>query len=258
MGMVSTKEPFQKLVNQGLILGPDGQKMSKSKGNVVNPDEIVKEFGADSLRLYEMFMGPLEDAKPWQPEGIIGLYRFLGRVWKLASQKLKVKSQKPDNFVDSDAFAALNRLLHKTIKKVGADIENFRFNTAISALMILFNELEKQKDCLSLANYQLFLKLLFPFAPHLAQELWRGLGSESLLDNEKWPVYDELLAQDSEIELLIQVNGKLRDKVVVKKGVSQKEAEKIMAAQAKIKEILGDKKIKRIIFVPDRLINIVV
>ena len=284
IGAVSTKEPFQKLVNQGLILGSDGQKMSKSRGNVINPDAIIKEFGADSLRLYEMFMGPLEDAKPWQPEGIIGLYRFLGRVWKLISQKSKVKKsllagkqEKPDN------SAALDRLLHKTIKKVGSDIENFHFNTAISALMILFNEMEHAKsaplpDGSGNANapmrkeyMEIFLKLLFPFAPHLAQELWSRLqsnrgssvksgqqsGNDGLLDKEPWPQYDEALTLESEVELLIQVDGKLRDKILVAKGISQAEAEKIALSQTKIKEIMGDKKAKKIIFVPDRLINIV-
>ena len=253
---VSTKEPFQKLVNQGLILGPDGQKMSKSRGNVINPDAIIKEFGADSLRLYEMFMGPLEDAKPWKPEGIIGLYRFLGRVFNLAGKVKKMRSRKDNPDVKLSANA--EHLMHKTIKKVGADVENFHFNTAISALMILFNELEKNKENLSIGDFSIFIKLLFPFAPHLAQELWEQFGNNGLLDKEPWPQYEEALTLESEIELLIQVDGKLRDKVLVAKGISQEEAEKVTLSRAKIKETLSNKKIKRIIFIPNRLINIVI
>ncbi|MDP3999702.1 MAG: leucine--tRNA ligase [bacterium] len=252
---VSTKEPFQRLVNQGLILGPDNQKMSKSRGNVVNPDELVEKFGADSLRLYEMFMGPLEDAKPWQPDGIVGVHRFLNRVWNLVGEKRKTKSEKTDD--------KLERLLHKTIKKVTEDVEGLKFNTAISSLMILVNEMEKAE---SIVNSQLLLvtKLLFPFAPHIAQELWSQLGPSassgqaSLLDHEDWPKYDEKLITEEDFELLIQVNGKLRDKVMVSKNTTQEEAEKLVLGMEKIKEFVGKAKPKKIIFVPGRLINIVV
>ncbi|MBI4991791.1 MAG: leucine--tRNA ligase [Candidatus Harrisonbacteria bacterium] len=254
IGAVSTKEPFQKLVNQGLILGPDGQKMSKSRGNVVNPDEMIEKFGADSLRLYEMFMGPLEDAKPWQTDGIVGLYRFLTRIYNLVIGFKKAK----EKLADSDKSVALDRLLHKTIKKVTEDIENFRFNTAISAMMILLNEMEKNKSQLSVVSCQLLVKLLAPFAPHLAQELWEQLGNETLLDNEVWPEFDEKLTEDSEVELIIQVNGRLRDKVLVSKVITQKEAEELVLEREKVKEHLGKKKPKKIIFVPGRLINIVI
>jgi leucyl-tRNA synthetase len=250
--VVSTKEPFQKLVNQGLILGTDGQKMSKSRGNVINPDELVEKFGADSLRLYEMFMGPLEDAKPWQVDGIVGVHRFLNRVWNLISEKRKVKSEK-----EQQENKNLERLLHKTIKKVTEDIENFHFNTAISALMILVNEVEKSPS-LEIGNWKLVIKLLFPFAPHIAQELWQKLGNENLLDNEKWPEYDEKLIVEDEFELLIQVNGRLRDKVMVAKNITQEEAEKLVLAREKVQEFIGKAKPKKVIFVAGRLINLVI
>jgi leucyl-tRNA synthetase len=257
LGFVSTKEPFQKLVNQGLILGPDGQKMSKSRGNVINPDLMVEKFGADSLRLYEMFMGPLEDAKPWQPEGIVGLHRFLTRMYNLGMEvKKNMKKKKADEAaVLPDSTV---RLLHKTIKKVTEDTEHFRFNTAISAMMILLNELEKHKNQLSITNFQLLIKLLFPFAPHLSQELWQQLGNESLLDAESWPTYDEAFTVDNEVELLVQINGKLRDKVMVAKDISQEAAEKLVLEREKVKEHLSGKKPQKVIFVPGRLMNIVV
>ncbi len=248
IGVVSSIEPFKKLVNQGLILGPDGQKMSKSLGNVVNPDEIIEKFGADSLRLYEMFMGPLEDFKAWQPDGIVGLHRFLNKVWNLCGQK-----QEQGNQSDGQ----IERLLHKTIKKVTEDIGDFKFNTAISSLMILVGEMEKVSQ-LSVASRQLLVKILFPFAPHLSQELWSRLGNKTLLDFEDWPKYDQRLVVEDEFELIIQINGRLRDKVVVARNIIQKEAEKIILEREKVKEFLGRKKPKKIIFVPGRLINIVV
>jgi len=269
IGVVSTKEPFQKLINQGLILGPDGQKMSKSRKNVVNPDDVIKKFGADSLRLYEMFMGPLADVKPWQIEGIIGLYRFLSRVNSLVSD---FKKNLKKGVIAKEESQSLNRLIHKTIKKVTGDIENYNFNTAISALMILLNEFEREKSNLAVQSVSDLIKMLFPFAPHLMQELWsqlqsnRGssvksgqqLGKETLLDNEEWPKYDEKLTEDNEIELLIQINGKLRDKVLVPKNISQEDAEKLALERERVKEFVGKKKPKKIIFVPGRLISIVI
>jgi len=269
IGVVSTKEPFQKLINQGLILGPDGQKMSKSRGNVVNPDELIEKFGADSLRLYEMFMGPLEDVKPWQTDGIIGLYRFLARAEALVSVFKKSLSKK---IIRVDETLVLKRLVNKTIKKVSKDIENHNLNTAISALMILLNAMEKEKGGITAETVRGFIKMLFPFAPHLMQELWsrlqsnressvksgQQLSNESLLDKEVWPEYDEKMAEDDEIELLIQINGKLRDKVMVAKNISQEDAEKLVMERDRVKEFTGKKKPKNIIFVPGRLINIVI
>jgi len=260
LGAVSTKEPFAKLVNQGLILGPDGQKMSKSKGNVINPDILVSKFGADSLRLYEMFMGPLEDAKPWQPEGIVGLHRFLARSYNLAAEvkkSISKKAKKQNQGAEEKLPEAADRLLHKTIKKVTGDIEQFRFNTAISAMMILLNEFEKNKSKLTDEPIIQFIKLLFPFAPHISQELWQQAGKKTLLDSEPWPAYDEKLTIDNEIELLIQINGKLRDKILVSKNIMQEEAEKLAMGREKVQEQLGKKKPKKVIFVAGRLINLV-
>lgn len=245
IGAVSTKEPFIKLVNQGLILGPDGQKMSKSRGNVVNPDEMVEKFGADSLRLYEMFMGPLEDAKPWDPRGIVGLQRFLSRIFNFHKEKKAGKSLE------------VERLLHKTIKKVTEDIKTFHFNTAISALMILLNEAEKAES-LPKEFYENYYKLLFPFAPHLAQELWNSLGNKTPLDSEKWPVWNESLIAEEQFELLIQINGKLRGKLLAKKGISEESARALAVSQPAVKKWLGDAKPEKVIFVKDRLINFII
>ncbi|MEK7654590.1 MAG: leucine--tRNA ligase [Patescibacteria group bacterium] len=237
IGAVSTKEPFMKLVNQGLILGPDGHKMSKSKGNVVNPDEMIEQFGADSLRLYEMFMGPLEDAKPWDPRGIVGLFRFLQRVNSLSVVGVTISS-------------AIERALHQTIKKVTEDIKEFHFNTAISALMVLSNKMES-------LNPE-FVKLLFPFAPHLAQELWSRMGNKTFLDEEPWPTWDEKMIQEDEFELIIQVNGKMRDKFMASRGISQAEAEKSALAREAVKKWIPDGQPKKAVFVKDRLINFII
>ncbi len=238
---VSTKEPFTKLVNQGLILGHDGQKMSKSRGNVANPDELIKKFGADSLRLYEMFMGPLKDAKPWDPRGIVGLYRFLSNIYNIVS-KLQIKSNPQNPNTD--------KTLHKTIKKVTEDIKNLHFNTAISALMIMVNE-----TGMFPAEA---IKLLFPFAPHLAQELWERSGNKTLLDNEQWPAWDEKLVTEDEFDLLIQVNGKLRAKTKVHRGISEEQARALVLTNPEIKKWVEAKNIKRVIFVPNRLINFII
>ena len=260
IGIVVTKEPFKKLINQGLILGPDGQKMSKSRGNVVNPDDVVKNFGADSLRLYEMFMGPLGDAKSWDPRGIVGSQRFLSRVHGLIGSHAKMKSQisnfKPQ-INPNDQNSKIEKLLHQTIRKVSEDIENFRFNTAISALMILMNGIEKQ-PLLEIRNSKLLIKLLFPFAPHLAQELWEKIGSKTLLDYEEWPKWDPNLIKEKTFQLVIQINGRMRDIIVVDIGISQEEAEKISLNREQVKKWLGNQKVKKTIFVKDRLINFIV
>lgn len=242
LGLVSTKEPFQRLVNQGLILGPDGQKMSKSRGNVINPDELVKKFGADSLRLYEMFMGPFEDVKPWDVKGIVGMFRFLSRVYNLKSK------ESPES--------QIQRLLHQTIKKVTEDIEGFKFNTAISALMILVNELEKQPS-LVIGHWSLVIKLLFPFVPHLSQELWESAGQKTLLDEESWPEWDKKLVVAQTFQLVIQVNGKVRDRVEAQMNISEAEAKELAFSQPRVKAIFGSSAPKKIIYVPNRLINLV-
>ncbi len=268
LGHIDFNEPFLKLRHQGIILASDGNKMSKSKGNVVNPDEVVKEFGADSLRLFEMFMGPLEDAKPWNSQGIIGTKRFLDKIWDYFSIYKEEITNNPNITSGGDRYVAL---LNKTIKKVKEDIENFRFNTAISQIMILLNNLRKfnedsEKNELG-GNYTFFDKkedmekiliLLSPFAPHIAEELWEKLGHNESIFKEKWPEYDPALVKDEEIELVIQVNGKLRDRIEVSSDISEAEAKKIATESEKVKNFIGDKKIKKIIFVKGKLINVVI
>src|SRR5690606_27135310 len=182
LGLVSTKEPFQRLVNQGLILGEDGEKMSKSRGNVVNPDDIVKEYGADSLRLYEMFMGPLEKVKPWQTSGVKGVYNFLAKAIKTFGDSSKIHDGAED--------PAIEKALHKCIKKVGEDIEGLRFNTGISAMMIFLNEASKAPK-LAKATAEAFAKIVSPFAPHVGEELWASLGHTKSLAYEAWPAFDQ-------------------------------------------------------------------
>jgi leucyl-tRNA synthetase len=247
LGYISFDEPFLKLRHQGIILGEDGRKMSKSFGNVVNPDDYVKEFGADSLRMYEMFMGPLEAMKPWSSQGIIGVKRFLEKVYNL-QEKVGDHSS-----TDNKSVA----LLHKTIKKVGEDIENFRFNTAISAMMILVNELEKQEK-LPVASYQLLITILAPFAPHLSEDLWAKLGHKESIFLEKWPEFDPQLIQDEEIEMAVQFNGKTRGTITVSPEVSENEAKEKVLADEKLQKYLIDKEIRKVIFVKGRLINFVV
>ncbi len=243
-GRLRFQEPFLKLRHVGLILGADGQKMSKSRGNVVNPDPLIKKFGADALRLYEMFMGPFADSHPWDAQGIIGTSRFLNRVWNLFNSKRKTQKAKPQ--------LKTQKLLHQTIKKVTEDIENLHYNTAISALMILLREMEKESSQLPKVSCQVFLKLLFPFTPHLAQELWSQLGHKTLLDFESWPKWDSKLIKEEEFELVIQVNGKFRGTVRAKKGIDQKEAEELA------RPYLKGAKSKRAIFIHNRLINLII
>ena len=198
--------------------------MSKSFGNVINPDEIVKEYGADTLRLYEMFMGPFDQAISWSSQGVKGVYRFLKKVWKLKTKVVNDELRIENN--------ALEGLIHKTIKKIDEDLENCKFNTVISALMILANEFEKQEKISSL-HYSLFLILLAPFAPHLVEELWHQLGNKDSIHNQSWPQYDKKLIKEEIATLIIQINGKVRDRVEVKSDISEKEAEKIVLEREK-------------------------
>ena len=252
-GFVDFNEPFQKLRHQGMILAENGEKMSKSKGNVVNPDEVVKEYGADILRMYEMFMGPLEDAKPWNTKGIVGIKRFLERVWSLGHN------------LDGEKDSELERLLHKTIKKVTKDIEEFKFNTAISQLMIFANKAaEKEKTKREI--FSKFLLLLSPFAPHIAEELWermkaasvKTMASQGSIFLEKWPPYDAKVIQEKNIKLIIQINGKVRDIIEVEAGISVKEIEKMALSREKIQKWIGGAKPKKVIYIPGRLVNLVV
>lgn len=266
LGYIDFDEPFLKLRHQGIILAEDGRKMSKSLGNVINPDDIVNEFGADSLRLFEMFMGPLEDMKPWNTRGIIGSSRFLDKVWRLQN---KLYSEKDGHQISNSQFLIsnqkLNSLIHKTVKKVSDDVENLRFNTAISAMMILVNEMEREKN-IQITDYKLLITILSPFAPHIAEELWSSFARasedkekyEKSIFLQKWPEYDPALVKDEEIELVIQINGKLRDRIKVATDISEKEAKKISLESKKVKNFIAGKEIQKIIFVKGKLINIVV
>ncbi|WP_395746800.1 leucine--tRNA ligase [Prosthecobacter sp.] len=265
LGYVSTPEPFQRLVNQGLILGEDGQKMSKSRGNVVNPDDVVRDYGADSLRLYEMFMGPLEQVKPWSMKGVEGVYRFLARVWRLVMEvddegvwSISAALQ------DVPASKQLTKALHETIKKCGEDIEKLSFNTAISAMMVCTNAFTGA-EVKPAAAIVTFLKVLSPFAPHIAEELnariaskFPALAVDGLLSDATWPKYDPAALIEDEVEIVFQVNGKLRDKARVPVQATKEEIEKIALASARVQEFMEGKPPKKIIVVPGKLVNIVV
>jgi leucyl-tRNA synthetase len=230
-----------------MVLGEGGIKMSKSRGNVINPDDVVKEYGADVLRVYEMFMGPFAEAIPWEPKSIVGISRFLERVYNLFEKSCKPSAVSGER---------TKKLLHKTIKGVTEDVENFKFNTAISKLMILVNELSKEKE-IHATHYTLLATILAPFAPHLAEELWEKLGNKKSIFLSGWPKYDPKLAKDEEFELIVQVNGKLRDKILVSAGISESDATAIVLASEKIKSWLEGKNPRKIIFT-GKLLNIVV
>lgn len=248
LGFVSTKEPFKKLVNQGLILGTDGEKMSKSRGNVVNPDHVVASFGADSLRLYEMFMGPLEKVKPWKEEGVVGVNNFLNRVYRFFAQSSKVNA--------STENEETIKLLHKTIKKVTEDIEHMRFNTAISSMMIFTNHCYKIGS-VTKETAGTFALLLSPFAPHLGEEIWNRLGHSTTLAYASWPSFDEALAKDDLITVAVQVNGKLRGTLEVAPDIAQADVIDLAKADENVKKFLTGAIVKEI-YVPGKIVNIVV
>jgi leucyl-tRNA synthetase len=295
LGQVSTPEPFFKLVNQGLILGEDGQKMSKSRGNVVNPDDILVEFGADAFRLYEMFMGPLEMVKPWNTKGVEGVYRFLGRVWRLfvdetsetefeQAETLTTKTQRREELLeliklnaaikDVPATPAQLKTLHACIKKVTEDLDGMRFNTAISAMMVFVNDAItwETKPVPVLRD---FLVLLAPFAPHLTEELWEklpavrspqstvptgdgGLGTGDSLSYQPWPNFDPALLVEDTLEIPVQVNGKLRDVIKVPANADNATVEAAAKASEKVQQFIAGKTIRKVIVVPKKLVNIVI
>ncbi len=265
LGHVTTPEPFQKLVNQGLILGEDGQKMSKSRGNVVNPDDVVSEYGADALRLYEMFMGPLEQVKPWQMKGVEGVSRFLARVWRVAFEEQQDGSYQISPKIQDVPCTdkELLRVVHETLKKVGEDIEKLSFNTAISQMMICTNAFT-QTEVVPLKEFIQFLTVLNPFAPHLAEEINARVGHKGgtggppvYLSETNWPAYNPATLIRSEIEFIIQVNGKLRDRVMLSVDANEDAAKSAALASAKVKEHIDGKTVRKIIFVPGKLLNIV-
>ena len=263
LGHVSTPEPFQRLVNQGLILGEDGQKMSKSRGNVVNPDDVIAEYGADALRGYLMFMGPLEATKPWSMTGVEGITRFLARVWRLVMEEQQDGSWAlgPVSAEAAPDKAQL-RVIHASIKKLTADIEALSFNTALAQLMVCTNAFVNVSPR-PLSAVRTLLTLLNPFAPHLTEELWENLAQRfgdapGQLADVPWPAWDEALLIDDEMEIVIQVNGKVRDKMVVLKEATKDEVEAAARASAKIAEWTAGKEIKKVVVVPGKLVNIVV
>ena len=245
-GIVPVKEPFYKLRHQGMILGSNGEKMSKSKGNVINPDDMVRQYGADSLRIYEMFMGPIDAAKPWDPNGIDGSKKFLDRVWRLYTESGKIQDKDNKN---------LERIYHYTVKKVSNDYETMNFNTAISQMMIFINNANKE-DCLPLTYAEGFLKLLNPVAPHITEELWNILGHNNTISYEKWPEYDEEKIIADEITLPVQINGKL--KATIKINMDEDENIVKQKVHEAIDSKLSDKKIVKEIYVKNKIYNIVV
>ena len=258
LGHVSTPEPFQKLVNQGLILGEDGQKMSKSRGNVVNPDDVIREYGADALRLYEMFMGPLEQVKPWQMKGVEGVSRFLARVWRVALDEQGDGSYTVSPKLQDVACEdnELRRVVHETIKKVGEDVEKLSFNTAISQMMICTNAFT-QAAVVPRKEFIEFLTVLNPFAPHLSEEIHSRIGGEGMLSEQTWPTYDPSALIRNEIEFIIQVNGKLRERVTLAKDSGEDDVKAAALASPKVSEHLEGKTIRKIVFVPGKLMNVV-
>jgi len=255
LGLVNTKEPFQRLVNQGMILGEDGQKMSKSRGNVINPDDIIKEYGADSMRVYEMFMGPLEVSKPWATAGLVGVSRFLERLWALGEKPLAETPEAAG--LSGEETQNILRLLHKTIKKVTDDTATLNFNTAISAMMVYSSELTKLEK-LPRSFWEPLIQMVGPYAPHLAEELWEKLGHQESISKSQWPRYDGSLAADNEATIVVQVNGKIRDKFTAPVGTAKSELEKTALALPGIQKWLEGVTIAKVISVPDKLVNIVV
>lgn len=248
LGYVPHVEPFKALRNQGMIAGPDGRKMSKRWGNVINPDDVVAQLGADTLRLYESFMGPFDSHLPWSINGIVGTRRFLEKVWRIYQNT---------DFATSESSAALHTLVHKTIKKISEDIEGFKFNTAVSALMILVNKIEEEKT-VSLTDYKTLLQLLAPFAPHITEEIWYALGNTSSIHLETWPSYDPAKIVDEKVTLAIQINGKVRGTIEVPHGTSKEDVERLALESEKVQNYLAGNAPKKVIVVQGRVVNIVV
>ncbi len=253
IGVVDTKEPFHKLVNQGMILGDNNEKMSKSRGNVINPDDIVNEFGADTLRMYEMFMGPLEATKPWNTNGVEGTYRFLSRVWRLFVNEDGTLNAK---IGDSDTSDAFKRVWHRSIKKIAEDYEALRFNTVISQLMIFVNEAYKT-DALPRQAMEQFVQLLSPIAPHIAEELWSRLGREDSLSYSAFPAYEEAWTVDQEVEIVVQVNGKIVDRVSIAADMEPEAMEALAKGLGKVQELIEGKTVRKVVAVKGKLVNIV-
>jgi leucyl-tRNA synthetase len=248
LGLVSTKEPFAKLRSIGLVLAGDGVKMSKSKGNVINPDDIVKNYGADTLRVYELFMGPFDHAITWNEQGVKGVKRFLNRVWNLT-----IDCQN-NNSSSKEAL----KTAHQLNKKISSDIEQMKFNTAVAAFMEFINFAEGHKAEICKDSLERFIVLLSPFAPHICEELWEKLGHKQSITQEQWPIFDAELTKEEKIFLVVQVNGKVRAKIEAIAGIDQSEVETLAKTSPIVQKWLDSKPIKKIIYIPGRLVNIVV
>lgn len=263
IGLVPTAEPYMKRTSHGMILGEGGVKMSKSLGNVINPNEIVSIYGADTLRVYEMFMGPFEQAIAWSEEAIVGSRRFLEKVWKISgnvstdkiSSRLTLPGLPGGSYATQKSYQS--SLVHKTIKKVSSDIENMRFNTAISSLMILATEMQKA-DSVPAKDFKIFLSLLAPFAPHMAEELWAVSGEKKSIHLSAWPEYDESLAKEEEIKIAIQVNGKVRSEIIISEGDSEEDIKKRVFLDEAVLRHVNPDEVKKTIYIKNRLLNIVI
>ncbi|MEH7106330.1 leucine--tRNA ligase [Bacillus sp. JJ1764] len=253
LGVVSTKEPFQKLFNQGMILGENNEKMSKSKGNVVNPDDIVNSHGADTLRLYEMFMGPLDASIAWSTNGLDGSRRFLDRIWRLLVEE---NGELNPKIQENEESSSLEKVYHLTVKKVTEDYEGLRFNTAISQMMVFINEAYKA-TVLPKQYMEGFVKLLSPVCPHVAEELWEKLGHSETISYQAWPAYDEAKLVDDEVEIVVQVNGKVKAKLMVPTDATKDALEGIAMGDDRVKEQIEGKTVRKVITVPGKLVNIV-
>ncbi len=247
IGLVPTKEPYQKRTSHGMILGENGEKMSKSRGNVVNPDDVVDEVGADAFRTYEMFLGAFDQSTPWSQQGLRGCYRFIEKVWNLQSIMTE----------EAGYSADMEKLMHKTIKKVGEDFERMKFNTAIATMMSLINEITK-KGSITKGEYMTLITLLNPVAPHMTEELWEMYGDGGLLSLHAWPEYDEAKTVDDEVEIVLQINGKIRDKMMISKDLTPQQMQETALNNEKVQELIAGKEVVKCIAVPGKLINIVV
>ena len=262
LGNLSKPEPFQRLVNQGIILGEDNQKMSKSRGNIVNPDDVIDQYGADAFRCYEMFMGPLEQMKPWSMRGVEGVFRFLARVWRLLIRENQASEWELSPAVqDVDLMKAQQRIVHATIKKVTEDIESLSFNTAIAQMMIFVNAFTNAES-LPISAMRTFLILLNPFAPHIASELWEKLNAKFKdvrgdIAEQAWPTYDERLLAEDEVEIVIQVNGKVRDRMKMSILATEEEIKSAALENPRIRELTSGRTIRKVIVVPKKLVNVV-
>ncbi|MCV3754512.1 leucine--tRNA ligase [Limosilactobacillus fermentum] len=253
LGLVPTKEPFMKLVNQGMILGSNHEKMSKSKGNVVNPDDIVDQYGADTLRLYEMFMGPLEESVPWDEKGLHGSNKWVQRVWRLLMDDNNHLRDRVSTYNDGK----LTKVYNQTVKKVTDDFERMHFNTAISQLMVFVNEAYKA-DVLPVEYMEGFVKMIAPLMPHLAEELWSQFNEPETITYQPWPTYDEKALVEDEVEMIVQVNGKVRAKIKMAKDADNKDVEDAALANEHVHSFVDGKDVKKVIVIPNRIVNIVV